>query len=197
MKKIKCSLMLIAVIIALSSSIPVYASASSATIVYVMRHGTEYHEKDCFRIADGYTALTLGTAYRKNYEPCKICKPPVLTEQQISDLDKHYPSPKPMEASELYEKEEIFETKVLQQADTPALKKDMHYTFQSAAIPVFVILLSIFFLFHLYITNQKKKLLEKEKKIYELNAELKFLRERIEMIKEIQNQNNHKKEENS
>lgn len=70
------------------SPISVHATAPSETLVYVMPSGERYHRKDCYHLSDGYTVMSLETAYRRGYSPCRDCDPPILdyeSRQKIKD----------------------------------------------------------------------------------------------------------------
>jgi len=43
--------------------------------VYVTDFGQKYHRAGCRHLAKSKTAITLGEAKQKNYQPCKECKP--------------------------------------------------------------------------------------------------------------------------
>ena len=53
-------------------------AATEGTIVYVTKTGTKYHKDGCSSLRSSKIEITLGEAVEKGYEPCKVCKPPVL-----------------------------------------------------------------------------------------------------------------------
>lgn len=76
------------ILIVFSSPIVVHATAPSETLVYVMPSGERYHKKNCYHLSDGYTVMSLETAYRRGYSPCRDCDPPILdyeSRQRIKD----------------------------------------------------------------------------------------------------------------
>jgi len=52
------------------------------TIVYVTKTGEKYHTEKCSSVRNSKIAITLGEAVSKGYEPCKLCKPPLLDEEE-------------------------------------------------------------------------------------------------------------------
>jgi micrococcal nuclease len=62
----------------------VYAESVTAgeeTVVYVTNSGSSYHREDCGALRRSRIAVTLADAVRSEYEPCSICKPPVLIRE--------------------------------------------------------------------------------------------------------------------
>jgi endonuclease G len=74
MKKHRLGL-IIAVFVLITGA--VYA-ASQDTTVYITNTGEKYHTGRCASVRNSKTAVSLGEAVTKGYEPCKRCKPPVL-----------------------------------------------------------------------------------------------------------------------
>jgi micrococcal nuclease len=54
------------------------AAAGEKTAVYVTNSGRSYHREDCGSLRRSKIAVTLADAVRSGYEPCAICKPPLL-----------------------------------------------------------------------------------------------------------------------
>jgi len=74
----------IVLILLACGSLPVdlYAEeAPAATTVYVTNSGQKYHRENCSALSRSKIAVTLGEAWRSDYEPCGICTPPVLSAQ--------------------------------------------------------------------------------------------------------------------
>lgn len=194
MKQIKITAFIFFAALLFCSSSVVYAS-STTDIVYKTPHGIKYHTKNCQYIKDDCIVITLGVAYREGYEPCKVCNPPTLTAIQIADLDKNIAEQKPFDASKLFDEDKP-ETGASQQAvETIQSHDDNAISIEwliSTAIAL-VILICIC----LYISDLKKQLRKKDNKIHDLETELKISQVKIETMKELQNQSNHTKEENS
>ena len=53
-------------------------AATAEAIVYVTKTGTKYHKDGCSSLRSSKIEITLGEAVKKGYEPCQVCKPPVL-----------------------------------------------------------------------------------------------------------------------
>ena len=49
-------------------------------LVYVTPKGKAYHIKDCNRLKGNPLEMTLEKAIQRNYQPCKVCKPPVAAK---------------------------------------------------------------------------------------------------------------------
>lgn len=181
-KKLGIILVLFTFFLLNSSSV---AFASATDIVYAMPAGEKYHTKSCQYIKDGYTVMTLGVAYRNGYEPCKVCNPPTLTAHQIADLDKNIAEQKPFDASKLYEEDKP-EAETLRQAVETNQSHDNN-TISAQWLIVTAITLIVLICICLYISNLKKQLQEKDKKIHDLETELKIAQTKIETMKEFQN----------
>jgi micrococcal nuclease len=54
------------------------AVSEEETAVYVTNSGSRYHREDCGSLSRSSIAVTLADAVRSGYEPCSICRPPVL-----------------------------------------------------------------------------------------------------------------------
>jgi hypothetical protein len=81
MKYLVCALVSAVV---LSAAVGIRASESGAqsgptadTTVYVTKTGAKYHQDGCRSLSQSKIPMKLGEA-AKRYEPCSICKPPVL-----------------------------------------------------------------------------------------------------------------------
>jgi hypothetical protein len=53
-------------------------AATAETVVYVTKTGAKYHKDGCSSLRSSKIEITLGEAVKKGYEPCQVCKPPVL-----------------------------------------------------------------------------------------------------------------------
>jgi len=51
-------------------------SADENVTVYITKTGRKYHRGDCEWLYASRIAITLKEAKERNYEPCKVCKPP-------------------------------------------------------------------------------------------------------------------------
>jgi micrococcal nuclease len=61
--------------------LPLSASGQTGdTTVYVTSTGKKYHRDGCNSLRRSRIAIPLADAARSGYEPCSVCKPPVLTE---------------------------------------------------------------------------------------------------------------------
>lgn len=180
-KKLGITLVLLALFLFSSSSA---AFASATDIVYTMPDGEKYHMKNCQYIKDGYTVMTLGVAYRNGYEPCKVCNPPTLTAHQIADLDKNIAEQRPFDASKLYEVDNS-EVETLHQAVETNQNHDNN-AISTEWLIVTAITLIILICICLYISNLKKQLREKDKKIHDLETELKILQANFDFISNAQ-----------
>jgi micrococcal nuclease len=87
---IKNKLYFFVVIIVLAAAVipaarrTVYAESAAAggkTAVYVTNSGGSYHREGCGSLRRSKIAVTLADAVRSEYEPCSICKPPVLIRE--------------------------------------------------------------------------------------------------------------------
>jgi micrococcal nuclease len=58
---------------------PFAAGQTGEQIVFVTNSGEKYHQENCSALRRSKNALSLGDAVRSGYEPCGICKPPVLS----------------------------------------------------------------------------------------------------------------------
>lgn len=56
--------------------------------VYVTPSGKKYHTENCTRRGDNSTPIELKDAVRK-YQPCKVCKPPILSNAELSDPENN------------------------------------------------------------------------------------------------------------
>lgn len=164
------------------------ASASASTIVYIMPHGTKYHSKGCYHLADGYSAVTLGTAYRKGYEQCKNCHAPLLNYDDRKEIAKEISN------SNITEDNQTSSLLTLSQSVTSA---NTYYKIRLGTIISLCVVICILLFLLIYISKQKTTIHKKEQELTELKADLKIAQARIEMMKEFQNQSNHTKEENS
>jgi micrococcal nuclease len=59
------------------------AETPAELTVYVTNTGKKYHREGCNSLSRSKIALTLGDAARSGYEPCGICKPPVLSAPPV------------------------------------------------------------------------------------------------------------------
>jgi micrococcal nuclease len=69
---------------ALVISRPVHAgdaASGTETAVYVTNSGERYHRDGCSSLRRSRIEVTLADAVRSGYEPCSICKPPVLVRE--------------------------------------------------------------------------------------------------------------------
>jgi len=57
-------------------------AAAPDTVVYVTKTGDKYHTEKCSSLRSSKIAITLEEAFSKGYEPCKVCKPPLLDKQE-------------------------------------------------------------------------------------------------------------------
>jgi methylphosphotriester-DNA--protein-cysteine methyltransferase len=57
-------------------------AAGRDTVVYITKTGEKYHIERCSSVRNSKIAITLGEALSKGYEPCKLCNPPVLDEEE-------------------------------------------------------------------------------------------------------------------
>lgn len=55
-------------------------AAPATTTVYVTKTGEKYHLSTCGSLRKSKIQTTLGEAIERGYEPCKICKPPLLDQ---------------------------------------------------------------------------------------------------------------------
>jgi micrococcal nuclease len=55
------------------------SQAAGGETVYVTNSGEKYHREDCRSLRRSKIALPLADAVKSGYEPCSICKPPVLS----------------------------------------------------------------------------------------------------------------------
>ena len=55
-------------------------AAGQDTIVYITKTGEKYHTGQCSSLKKSKISISLGEAVAKGYEPCKLCKPPILSE---------------------------------------------------------------------------------------------------------------------
>jgi hypothetical protein len=53
-------------------------AAGKDTIVYVTQTGEKYHTEQCSSLRNSKIPISLGEAVTKGYEPCQLCKPPIL-----------------------------------------------------------------------------------------------------------------------
>ncbi len=172
----------------LFSIVPMHAmaSASASTIVYIMPHGTKYHSKGCYHLADGYSAVTLGTAYRKGYEQCKNCHAPLLNYDDRMKIAE--------EMANSNSTEDNYSSALLMQSQNTH-SENTYYELPSVTMIFLCIVICV--LLSVYISRLKNTVHKKEQELTELKADLKIAQARIEMMKEFQNQSNHTKEENS
>jgi len=77
-KGLKC--LLVAALVCVIAGV-VFA-AGPDTIVYVTKTGEKYHTEKCSSVRNSKIDITLEEAVSKGYEPCKICKPPLLDEEE-------------------------------------------------------------------------------------------------------------------
>jgi len=77
-KELKC--VLVAVLVCLITGI-VFAAGPDA-VVYVTKTGEKYHTEKCSSLKSSKIEITLGEAVSKGYEPCKLCNPPLLDEEE-------------------------------------------------------------------------------------------------------------------
>ncbi|MDR2375922.1 MAG: thermonuclease family protein [Treponema sp.] len=77
-------------ILCLALSGPVAAQTSKAaetladSTVYVTNTGKKYHREDCGSLSRSKIALSMADATGSGYEPCNVCKPPVLVVPAVS-----------------------------------------------------------------------------------------------------------------
>ncbi|MDR2741105.1 MAG: thermonuclease family protein [Treponema sp.] len=91
--KNKPHLLIIIVLVFAATVIPtvrrtVYAESAAAgekTTVYVTNSGGSYHREDCSALRRSRIAVTLADAVRSEYEPCSICKPPILSREDAPE----------------------------------------------------------------------------------------------------------------
>lgn len=60
---------------------PTYAPTT--TIVYVTKTGEKYHYSWCTYLSQSKIEIQLGAAVARAYQPCKICRPPLLAIQEV------------------------------------------------------------------------------------------------------------------
>ena len=75
----------IAIILALLA-LSLVLAAPGTTIVYITKTGGKYHRDGCSYLKKSKIQTTLYEAVQRGYEPCKVCKPPVLTQEDSSSL---------------------------------------------------------------------------------------------------------------
>ena len=52
--------------------------APAATTVYVTKTGEKYHTQWCYYLAQSKIEIQLGAAVARAFEPCRVCRPPLL-----------------------------------------------------------------------------------------------------------------------
>lgn len=52
--------------------------AAENAVVYVTPHGQKYHTADCIYVKNRTDLIALDPSEAKNYEPCKVCNPPLF-----------------------------------------------------------------------------------------------------------------------
>jgi methylphosphotriester-DNA--protein-cysteine methyltransferase len=57
-------------------------AAGRDTVVYITKTGEKYHTEECSSVRNSKIAVTLGEAVSKGYEPCQLCKPPILDDKE-------------------------------------------------------------------------------------------------------------------
>jgi len=60
---------------------PSYAPAS--TIIYITKTGEKYHFAWCHYLSQSKIEIQLGAAVARAFQPCKICRPPLLVIQEV------------------------------------------------------------------------------------------------------------------
>jgi hypothetical protein len=53
-------------------------AAGRDTVVYITKTGSKYHTERCSSLRSSKIAITLGEAVSRRFEPCQLCRPPVL-----------------------------------------------------------------------------------------------------------------------
>jgi hypothetical protein len=53
-------------------------AAGRDTVVYITKTGEKYHTEGCSSVRSSKIAITLGEAVSRRFEPCQLCRPPVL-----------------------------------------------------------------------------------------------------------------------
>jgi hypothetical protein len=53
-------------------------AAGRGTVVYITKTGEKYHTEGCSSVRNSKIAITLGDAVSRRFEPCQLCRPPVL-----------------------------------------------------------------------------------------------------------------------
>lgn len=54
---------------------------SSVQGVYITRHGSRYHTRECSYLGKSKIFMELNEAVGRGYAPCKRCNPPVLSNE--------------------------------------------------------------------------------------------------------------------
>jgi micrococcal nuclease len=67
------------------------AGQTDLTTVYVTNSGKRYHREGCASLRRSKIPLSLDDAVRSGYEPCGICKPPVLKSAAVPQGDSGDP----------------------------------------------------------------------------------------------------------
>jgi micrococcal nuclease len=70
----------ISVVLLCAAALGLFPAAAAGTSVYVTNSGTKYHREDCSSLSRSKIAVSLEDAVHSGYEPCSICKPPVLSK---------------------------------------------------------------------------------------------------------------------
>lgn len=70
----------VSIIVLLIIILSIVSSSPGSTIVYITKTGAKYHRDGCPSLKKSQIAISLSVAIKQGYEPCKICKPPLLTE---------------------------------------------------------------------------------------------------------------------
>ena len=70
-----------------------HAQTSKGKTVYITRTGEKYHTSSCRFIKQSGQALELKEAV-KSYTPCKVCSPPKLSTESLSDAGSSKPEVK-------------------------------------------------------------------------------------------------------
>jgi len=63
-------------------AVAVAYAAAPDTVVFVTKTGSKYHREDCSTLRSSKIETTLGKAVAEGYEPCELCRPPVLDGEE-------------------------------------------------------------------------------------------------------------------
>lgn len=64
--------------------VSVLSSSPGATVVYITNTGAKYHLESCHTLRSSKIPISLSEAVARGLEPCGICNPSTITEQNVS-----------------------------------------------------------------------------------------------------------------